>query len=706
MKAKISLNADGMKRFFLGNGEKIVLGLTVIIFLLFLYSTITAKPLDDSKSPDAIKHESSQVVSTIQSPTWTAHRNEMGLLQTHYKDRIDEFMRPISGQPLHDPHEWDPPLFPELIKRVDPEIYPVEELQIAAGSGLVPYKQEAVAAPAAAGTIGPAVAGPGVGGPGVAGPGAGVAGPGGAVHGPGVGGAYGGMGGAQSRFDQNSVIAGVRAPGSDPQPKSYVIITGAVPVEKEVDEYRRKFEAAVPGFPDTDGKKQPLIPSPPPGQPELPHYFCFLIERSEVKDAKDAARSWTPILSKTNIVNSEVKKDLEKWATQSPEIVHPDDIFEPAQFGDQLFYTTWPLPPLFLKNWGLEAAHPKVKLNSAGAAVPENQPDANQNGNLDTLTPGRGGRMLPGMEHGVVPPVRMPQVPIAGPGGGIRGPGVGMMGGMQQGDLYVDPYKLFRFVDLTAEPGKTYRYRIQLLLYNPNYALREDCLDPKAIQAGSVGKKFTDWSSWVETPPVAVPATFHVLADSLIGNRPADVKARINLLAYAKTSAAELPSGATPANSDTWIEVVKDIADIPLGGLIYVHDGDVDKVLDMSSEQVRKADKLNIDTNQTILLDARNDKPLGDGKLKEATELLLMDSSGRVYNASRAADKLMLDDYLERSKPPADMAQSPGAETPLVPRPGNEHGRPGPGTPYGGNRLGNPGAGKGPPGPGTPKGQK
>ncbi|HTQ40174.1 MAG TPA: hypothetical protein VMJ32_14200 [Pirellulales bacterium] len=726
MKAKINFNPDGIKRFFITNGEKIVFAATVIIFLLFLYSTITAKPLDDSKSPEAIKRESSQVVSNIQSPTWSAHRGEMGLEPTHFADQVADEIRPIPGQRVRLTREWSPPLFPELIKRADPEIYAIEDLQVAAGSGIVPYKPNASGAgqipgasagqrlpggPAQPGLPGGSARGPGLPGEGALGPGArgpglpgeGALGPGG--HGPGLPGEGSGFGpgvsaAGPSRLGQDENLPGVRAPGADAEVKSYVIITGAVPVDKEAEEFRRRFEAAVPAAPDSDPNHQPLV-----AQTDVPNYFCFLVERSEVKDAGDAKRNWTPILSKENFVNSEALKDLAKWFTQAPEIVHPDDVFAPVPFGNQYFYVTWPLPPLFLKNWGFEAAHPKVKLNVAQTTAPENQPDTNQNGNLDSVTPDRtaqmNGRFGPGSEHGPVMPMRGPQGPgMSGGFGPHEVPGMAM-GAQSQTDLSVDPYKLFRFVDLTAEPGKTYRYRIQLLLYNPNYGLRDDCLDPKVIQAGTAKKKFTNWSSWTETPAITVPSEYHILADFLseTGNRLSELKAHVNLLGFAKTPVAESQTGATPANSDTWVEVVKD-REIPLGGLVYVHDEDLDKVLDMSAESVRKVEKISIDTNQSMLLDARNDKPLGDGKSKEATELLFMDASGRVFDAGHAADKLALDDYLERSKPPAEMTQSTGAETPVTPRPG-EHGR-GPALPYGRPGAIGPGTGKGPPGPGAP----
>ena len=75
--------------------------------------------------------------------------------------------------------------------------------------------------------------------------------------------------------------------------------------------------------------------------------------------------------------------------------------------------------------------------------------------------------------------------------------------------------RLFRFVHLTAEPGKTYRYQVKILLYNPNYDLTSERLDQNAIQAGTSKKRLIE-SKAIETPPITVPRSFQVLADSVM----------------------------------------------------------------------------------------------------------------------------------------------------------------------------------------------
>ncbi len=54
-------------------------------------------------------------------------------------------------------------------------------------------------------------------------------------------------------------------------------------------------------------------------------------------------------------------------------------------------------------------------------------------------------------------------------------------------------YHLFRFIDFSAQPGKAYRYRVQLIVSNPNSNLPEKILvDPKE---GKGAYKTSPWSA-------------------------------------------------------------------------------------------------------------------------------------------------------------------------------------------------------------------
>ncbi len=76
---KPSLSKDGIQQFFLANGEKLLLGITMVILLGFFYSALTAKPLDESMSPEAIKTASNTLQSQVGTPTWEDKKKELNL---------------------------------------------------------------------------------------------------------------------------------------------------------------------------------------------------------------------------------------------------------------------------------------------------------------------------------------------------------------------------------------------------------------------------------------------------------------------------------------------------------------------------------------------------------------------------------------------------------------------------------------------------
>src|SRR5262249_24497551 len=133
------------------------------------------------------------------------------------------------------------------------------------------------------------------------------------------------------KIETSVQLPGVHAPQADPQRKAYAIITGLVPVEKEMEEYRRRFEFAV--RPVVDPTRAPAAMTQP-GQTELPHYFCFFVERAEVTDPKNNNLKWAPILSKAHYLDSESIKDIPHWAVPTPEIVQPEYVFVPEPVKD------------------------------------------------------------------------------------------------------------------------------------------------------------------------------------------------------------------------------------------------------------------------------------------------------------------------------------------------------------------------------------
>lgn len=92
-----------------------------------------------------------------------------------------------------------------------------------------------------------------------------------------------------------------------------------------------------------------------------------------------------------------------------------------------------------------------------------------------------------GGSSGLIPPP-----PGVGDDAGGDPYGAGGYGYGNQG--YVDANKdfLFRFFDFTVEPGHRYRYRVRLVLQNPNYDLHERYLEKKDLGVGEY--RFSPWS--------------------------------------------------------------------------------------------------------------------------------------------------------------------------------------------------------------------
>jgi hypothetical protein len=72
-------------------------------------------------------------------------------------------------------------------------------------------------------------------------------------------------------------------------------------------------------------------------------------------------------------------------------------------------------------------------------------------------------------------------------------------------------YKLFRFFDYSVQPGKSYRYRVRLVLENPNYGVPVQYLANPQLSKGS-----TRQAPWSEaSTAVAVPRGSNLLAGAI-----------------------------------------------------------------------------------------------------------------------------------------------------------------------------------------------
>ena len=252
-------------------------------------------------------------------------------------------------------------------------------------------------------------------------------------------------------------------PGGDPMGQNnavrgriagYVIVTGLIPMAKQAGEYRQRFESA--GF--RDPKR------------DSPLWSDYLVERSETAAGEPDA--WNKMDLKQI-----AKQSQEEWAGIQE---NPPTIFllpestaaapvagSPSALGSTGSSYCAPLPQLIAgEAWGTQAMHPwfiaylkqkkRASEDASGAAPPEPTPESSPTNK------------------------------------GIE-------------------YRLFRFVDMNVEPGKSYRYRVRLSIWNPNLNLAAQHLSESTLAKAA---KLVSTQSNVSLP-VVVPESTSMLVRSL-----------------------------------------------------------------------------------------------------------------------------------------------------------------------------------------------
>jgi hypothetical protein len=246
---------------------------------------------------------------------------------------------------------------------------------------------------------------------------------------------------------------------------------------------------------------------------DFPQYKGYMIQRAEVIPGKDL--EWKPVplydgqrpspsnppLNPTAIgavgagtMAKLFERITQFWAGNLPDVIDP-------RFADPVL--TFPLPPLVGRDWGPEATHPDIPLlantpplEEEVAPVPVANPEApggndpfsaaNPNGLPPGMgAPGQGMGMRMGMgmgpEGGGRPGSFAMRRGMGGAEGGERGMGsapgaLGVRASLPKGVNFL----LLRFFDFTVEPGKKYKYRVSLVVADPNFTMPDNVLSAEA----------------------------------------------------------------------------------------------------------------------------------------------------------------------------------------------------------------------------------
>ncbi len=294
----------------------------------------------------------------------------------------------------------------------------------------------------------------------------------------------------------------------------WAVIVGLAPDRQQKQAYEEYFQ-------------ERIKPSP---EPDVPEYIYYRVERAEVDPHRSPSDpeqlEWTPLNLRAALAEAE-----RTWTGTAEEVVderfvHPRLVFplgprvveerargyELASYQREMggqYGGREPASP-----WGEEVAHPpEIPLRRHRVEDDWDEAPAGQDPIGDPDDPfgdwpmrGDDGRGRPRPRPGT-PRTRPPR--MMGEEGMFQH-GRGEYGG-EETDLYDrDPdYLLFRFFDYSVEPGKSYRYRVRLLLANPNFGL-----DPKFLERPELARqRWIEKDRWSEPSPViTIPRDTFVLA--------------------------------------------------------------------------------------------------------------------------------------------------------------------------------------------------
>ncbi|MDX1961630.1 MAG: hypothetical protein SFX18_00665 [Pirellulales bacterium] len=502
--------------------EKGVFALVVVALLLFIWSSFR-KGLEPELAVaeiDKLSKEADEYITVTKTlpPSLTVKVEQ-------YPDQAQKVFADGGLRDVLEPTAWNPLVVTEIQKRSQPMLFPIEELyahtvimnvslndqkalEEAEIAKLEKDKQEAARkakeeerrqreearrAAAAARTGGGIQAGGGPRNPG-------------ALFPPGTGGAKGseksgdkGVGGIipgaveEESVDHPSMVRGVTGVRSVSQHAA--VVTGLMPYKKLYSEYRRNLTENKEVLAD----RQPIL--------DEPLIVSYAVERAEVVNPAEPLDklAWQDITKTSEQWFLDNRFHLEKQEEVVPQpfiadrtaivgkarpMAAPVAGALPAPPASQSL--TYFLPKLTDRLWRRDATHPRVPL------VTDLPPDEQA---LE-----QAGDVFAGEESQNIIVNESTEEPVDA-------------ALVDDPSVEIPEYKLFRFMDVTIEPGKAYRYRVTLTFYNPNYGV-----DPKYLKEADKNK-FPEIKGSPSEPSnlvTAKPASRIYAEEVRVSNRPTE----------------------------------------------------------------------------------------------------------------------------------------------------------------------------------------
>ncbi len=466
---KLKFSREKVVSLVVSHGEKLLVAIAILCSLPLAWrglSALRSDYLSPDNAPGVIEQRADNANRRIDQDTDPDSRKKLAAAlsgpDVSAITNIDSWrVRELAAGPQN--LGLDRPLRGDLRKRGTPTIFPLEQVMAVAGMAAI-AKQDMI----------------------------------------GVGGDFAPFNPSGDPTGTGTPTAIVSSPPAELMP--YAIVSGLIPYKKQVQEYEARYAATSFSDPARD----------------LPIWRDVEVERQEV--TPDGDGEWQKLA-----IDEAIKLWGKSWTglAQDPlpeefkigaqEFYRPD----PAPQEVNLFYS--PLPTLAERptlsgaagptmtmggpTWGLSVLHPwaiqEMKTLLANSTEPGMQGPAGF-GFPTAQDPQMGGPNDP-RSTGPFADSQLSQ-PEDDPEAMLDDPSLTGMG--PDGTLNPLTYRVFRFIDVTVKPGKSYRYRLTSRLWNPNYRVSQKYLeDPKQAQVESLSSA----NPTVTEKPVRIPSTTRVL---------------------------------------------------------------------------------------------------------------------------------------------------------------------------------------------------
>lgn len=485
--SKLSLGPGGLKGFFFEHVEKMVLAAVLVVVVCFVYFGSKVETFPQTKTPDTMMQIVNNAGINIEKKSWEKVK------ETILPPSIDN---PIVINVREEDWKWralDERIQPSRTKRRDPDIYPPVQLEVeamVAGVGMVPGEEEIAPIDLRYNEMIERQQAP-------------VEVPestkkkkkkgrdeedllGAAAEGMGAAGALQQVRVLSDEEREELTLHAARVSSTAiARSRNIVALKALIPYQKQLLEY----QDALAGNPQFVNDER-----------DTPTYVFFKVERADVTDNPNA----DPKTLKWQLLSTVSARNL-PFVPKAEWDVIPDELVDPTAVlpaTDRFGALTLPVPPAVLTDLRKLAGHAEIAwANVYGGEGPA----------AVAADDGKKKAEGPDMVEGPEDPDSALSPMNEGPGGyrpGMRGEGSSRYrGGYDESSGSTDPknvvYKLFRFIDFDVQRGRQYRYRVNVMLEDPNHPQ----LPTNTTGTASVGREGAGGGIGNDPPPASLDKT-------------------------------------------------------------------------------------------------------------------------------------------------------------------------------------------------------